>query len=238
MKKLILIILVVFCISLAGSVLAEPSVTLIPIDSSEFQPAGVAVAKSTCQVGNLNPPFNLISGLTGPIGYSYYFNPAEQACECTEGIKPTAVTIPVHFPDNNAYPLSFDAFVDMKEGVLSESDCWVPGPDLCVGETYTITINSPGNYAVTLPIICDCAYIDSAYFLSFHFIDEFDAWLALDQNPLTCTAYENTGEGWVDYNGVAPGVLPLPVILGDAVCCSQPVGTDNRTWGSVKQLYR
>jgi len=227
------------CLSLlAGSALAERTVVPTPIGELELQTAGVERSRQDCTVGNLNTPSYIVGGwFTGGEGYKYLFNPFEQNCYCPLGFQLETVSMMLNFPDTATFPIVFTAYVDLEEAVW-DGNCWIPGPELCVSDVYQIQIDEPGAYTITLPIVCDCAFMDFFYFLSFHFIDQFEAELITCDEPLPCTGYNDWGSGWADLFFYGFDTIGLPVITGDVICCDFPVDTEGNTWGGVKTLYK
>jgi len=139
-------------------------------------------------------------------------------------------------------PVTFDAAV----GIATATHCSMPiccdSPlyEYCVSDVYTITIDTPGLYDLALPLTCECAFVNYAYFLTFHFLTPFAEGmrpdLITDDVPWECKSYNDYGAGWEDLFGYSmPGGT---VMYADAACCEQPVGGESTTWGGVKSLYR
>jgi hypothetical protein len=238
MKKLSMLVLLVLCIALAaGSALADRTVKVTPIDDLHLQNLGVT-GRQDCIIGNIHDPAWILSGwFTGAEGYKYKSNPYNQNCICPVGFSVEAVHMLLNFPDDGVYPVVFTAYVDLEEGVLV-GDCWTPGPEICTGDVYTITIDAAGNYDLSLPITCPCAGMNYFYFVSFHFIDLFYANIISDDVPRQCAAYNDWGSGWQDLWGYGFEQYGMPIIYAETACCQPAVEEDGSTWGAMKNLYK
>ncbi len=241
MKNCSRVIIIGLCLILATSAFAARDVVVTRVGDVVPAVAGPAgVTTVDCEVGNANPAFWAITDwVWGAESYAFVFNPATQGCGCGAGFEVQTVHFLLQFAADDV-PATFDASAGMEEAVWDATlGCWLPGPQVCLSNAYTVTINDPGIYDIALPVTCDCAFMDYEYTVSFNLLTEFtdgrpDA--ITDDIPLACTSWNDYGAGWEDLNSFGfPGGIK---VWADVACCGQPVDTEKGTWGGVKSLFR
>jgi hypothetical protein len=217
---------------------AQPLVTMVPT----ITPSDAAGA---CVLGNLNPGYWAIGDwIWGAEKYKYLFYADQTDCSaCGQGFTVESVTLYVQFGTEDV-PVTFDARVDFEEAAWDDQlGCWVPGPEICVSSSYSITINQPGGYLLTLPMdtACACAAFGYWYGISFEFLTAFNSGmepdLITDNYPVGCTSWNDYGAGWEDL--VTGFGFPGEIIMyADMTCCPDPVPAERDTWGSIKSMFR
>jgi hypothetical protein len=125
----------------------------------------------------------------------------------------------------------------------ADAGCWLPGPEVCISQVYTVQIDTDGLYDISIPIVdeCECAAMNNYFLLSCHFPQLFPAAqrpdLVTDEFPVGCTTWNDFGFGWMDV--IASFGWPGEILMwGDAACCELPVADAPNSWGRVKSLYR
>ncbi len=239
MKKLTTLTVIALCLVLvAGTAMAAKTITAKRIGDAVVTGTN-ATPKGDCVVGNLGAAAWALSGwMTGDEGYKYYFNAAAQNC-CAVGFEMEAVHMLLQFSDPLTLPQTFTVYGDLEEAVWDPAlGCWVPGPELCVGEAYTITISDPGLYDISVPLVCECAGSEWDYFLSVHFVGAVDASIIVDDTPTARLDWHNWGTGRVDLADYGLDAYGDLVMWADVFCCSPPVSTEDSTWGEIRNLFR
>lgn len=242
-------VLIVFCLVLAaGSVMAadrQAIVTPVTGDPIAVNPSLAPLgADGVCQMGNLNPiAFALTDWIWGAEIYKYMFyaDPA-QCAACTEGFTVESVNLVLQFGVEDV-PSTFDCRVDFEEAIWDEAlQCNLPGPEICVSSTYTVTIDTPGLYNITLPMdtACACAHFGYWYGIGFEFVTAFTSGMepdiVVDEYPLGCTSYNDYGAGWIDTIDFGfPGEISM---TAEIACCDNPVAAEQDTWGDIKAMFR
>ena len=253
MKKLSIAVLSIMCLALvAGTALADRQVTVTPVtgDAIPFNmgitPSG---ADGVCQMGNLNPiAWALTDWVWGAEKYKYLYYADPALCTvCSDGFTVEAVTLYLQFGPEDipvGGATSFEARVDFEEAIWDvDLQCWYPGPEICVSPVYTITIDTPGLYAISLPMdpaACACAHFGYWYGISFEFITAFASGMepdiVTDDFPVGCVSWNDYGMGWIDTQDFGfPGEISM---VADIVCCSNPVQAEKSTWGDIKAMFR
>jgi len=243
MRRWQLLVVLVLCLVLAGSVFASGKSVTVSRFAGEVQSIGPQGSRQDCQVGNLNPMYYLIADwIWGAEGYKFLFDPMA-TCQCEAGFHLETVHLALDFGAEDV-PTSFDVYVDLEEAIWDPVlQCWFPGPEVCVSQVYTIDITEAGTYDIAIPIIdeCNCAAMEFLYLISFHIVGEFDPamrpGIITDEFPTNCTSWNDYGSGWLDlvFDFGFPGNL---ILWGDVTCCEFPVGAEENTWGGVKNLYK
>lgn len=249
MKKLSMLTLFVLCLALAaGSVMAAERQAIVTPVSGEpisVNPALVpAGADGACQMGNLNPiAFALTDWIWGAEKYSYLFYADPTQCSaCTEGFTVESVNLVMQFGVEDV-PSTFECRVNFEEAIWDDAlQCNLPGPEICVSSTYTVTIDTPGLYNISLPMdtACACAYFGFTYGIGFEFTTAFTSGMepdiVTDAVPVGCTSYNDYGAGWIDTIDFGfPGEIAL---TAEIVCCSNPVAVEKDSWGDIKAMFR
>jgi len=238
-----LILMMLLCVALmASAATAKEVATATLFDPANMQP-GTSDANPIAMVGNLNAPAWLLGGwFTGQESYSYIFNPSQQVV-CPSGFTVTNVHMFMDFEAADV-PVTFDIYADMGSAVMDPATgCYVPGPEECTGELFTVTIDAAGTYDIAIPLGCDCAYVYDptgapyVYYLSMHFPTAFTARLVSDGIPAACTNYNDWGAGWEDLDPFFTDFGTINM-YGEVVCCEEPVATEEKSWGSIKSLFR
>jgi hypothetical protein len=240
MKPLRMFSLVAICIlMIAGTAMAAKTLTATRVDTDNMTTLN-RIPAPDCTVGNLEAPAWGLSGwVTGFESYKYLFNAAEQGC-CNLGFQMQSVGMLMQFvAGTHALPQTFDIYADLEEAVWDPVlNCWVPGPVLCEGLLYTITIDTEGLYDIAVPLSCDCAFTDYYYFLTMNITTALDCALVVDNTPTQCQAWNNWGEGWADLYDWGFSAYGDLIMTGDVLCCDTPVATEDKTWGDLKNLFR
>ncbi|MEN8006847.1 MAG: hypothetical protein ABFS42_07500 [Candidatus Krumholzibacteriota bacterium] len=249
MKKLSMLVLSVLCLALltGPSFAADRQAVVTPVSGDAvtvnpvIQPTG---ANGVCQMGNLNPlAFAITDWVWGAEKYKYMFYADPGLCTaCAEGFTVESVNLVLQFGPEDV-PSTFDARVDFEEAIWDETlQCHYPGPEVCVSSTYTVTIDNPGLYNISLPMdaACACAHFGYWYGISFEFMTAFTSGmepdLVTDEFPVGCTSWNDYGSGWNDLLDFGfPGEIALSA---EIICCNNPVATDESTWGSIKAMFR
>ena len=243
MKTMSMLTVVCLCLALvAGNALAERQVTVTNLTQDVQMYNAAKSAAADCAMGNLNAPaYAITDWIWGAESYKYMFYADDTQCACSDGFTVEAVHMYLQFGVDDV-PVSFDAYVDFEEAAWDEVlGCWVPGPEVCVSPAYTVTIDDPGFYDISLPMTlgaCPCAYFGYWYGVSFNFISAFDNRpdLVTDDIPVGCVSWNDYGAGWMDLLDF--GMPGEASIYADIICCENPVSADSRSFGDVKALFR
>jgi hypothetical protein len=249
MKYLSTFALLVFCLVLAtGSAVAAEKHAIVTPVSGEAIPINPTLvptgADGVCGMGNLNPiAFALTDWIWGAEKYAstYYADPA-QCTACTEGFAVESVNLVMQFGVADV-PSTFGARVNFQEALWDEAlQCNTPGPEICVSSEYTVTIDTPGLYNITLPMdsACACAQFGYWYGIGFEFTTAFTTGMepdmVSDEFPVGCTSWNDYGSGWIDTIDFGfPGEISLSA---EIVCCNNPVAAEQDTWGDIKAMFR
>lgn len=243
MKHLRIMLLVTLCLALLGTQALAREVIVTRIDNPDIEFSGVEAPRQDCQVGNLNAPaFAITNWVYGNEVYGLIFDPLA-TCACPLGFDVETVHMYMQFGAEDV-PATFEAYVNLAEAEFDpDSGCWLPGTEVCVGEVYSITIDTAGLYDISLPLgeSCECAAMEYMYMLSFHILTAFPTGMepdaVSDDIPTNCTSWNDYGAGWVDLVADIgwPGNISL---YADVMCCEFPVGDADNTWGGIKNLYR
>ena len=238
------LMLVVLCLTFVVSgATAREVATATPIDPSRLSDDIGAPVPAI--IGNLNPAAFLLSGwFTGQESYAVVFDPSQQV-QCDNGFEALSVNMILGF-DATQVPVTFDVYAGLGTAVWdAASGCFVPGDMECQGETFTVTIDVAGNYNITIPLACDCAFLYDPtgapykYYLSMTYPTAFSAQVVSDGVPASCLTFNDFGAGYEDLNDYfGPGGFGNVNLSGESVCCDTPVATENRTWGDIKSLFR
>lgn len=229
-------------VALAG----KPAIlTATPLDPSLMVQGQSTVARPDCLFGNLNDPRYFVGDfLIGNEAYKFLFNPMQGSCQCPAGFQLRNVHIFLYAETQEQADVPLTMWVDLEDAAWDPvRQCWVPGVQDCVSPPYTVTLGAPGLYDVTLPIPCDCAFLDYWYMISVHFgpLDGYNDLpnIVVDAGPaLTCYNWNNyNDEGWYDLTEINGWVWNL-AMYADGDCCETPVPAEDTSWGQVKQLYR
>ncbi len=234
------VVLAVLVISLqVPSVWAEREATVIPLESTDaasIQAGGPRSFVEDCQVGNLNPPAFSIGGWAlPPEEYALLFDPSI-CTACPDNININSITVVL----NATVACTVSIAVDVEEvGFPLIDDCGVPGPEICISDSYTIGFPATGVYVVQLPIDCPCLSKINPYMLSFHYESSTCTTppsIVTDEYPTPCTSWNYFGGVWTDLvtDVGFPGNLS---IYAGATCC-EGTATEKSSWGKVKKLYR
>lgn len=245
MKKMIMIATLVALILTTGTALAEREVAITQIDGAAttiypgLQPSG---ANPACELGNLEPiAFAITDWVLGNEKYATIFTAEPTSCSiCTEGLTVEGANLVMQFGADDV-PATFDARIGFGEALWDENlNCFLPGATICESSVYTITIDVPGLYNISLPMDtpCACAEFGYNYTIEFEFLTTattpYD--VVTDASPVGCTSYNDFGSGWVDLLSFGfPGEVSLKALMA---CCSNPVSTEDSTWGSIKSMFR
>jgi hypothetical protein len=145
------------------------------------------------------PAITVTNWFTGAETYAAYQDPTETGCA---SVYPFGVTDIVWVVQVTA-PVTLDVqpLVYADAGSLS---CPAPGAVLCSGPLYSIPLNSPGSYVLTLPLNDTCC-VSSPYFAGVDVPTLYDTSLVrivVDNGvlvpPRSCAAYNDYGLGWLD----------------------------------------
>lgn len=247
MRKLSIAVLSVLCLVLmtGPSFAADRQMTFTPVtgDPATINPGiQTSGANGACQMGNLNPiAFAITDWIWGAEKYKYMFYADPALCSaCSDGFTVESVNLVMQFGPEDV-PVTFDARVDFEEATWDDAlQCNYPGPEICVSSVYTVTIDTPGLYNITLPMdtACACAHFGYWYGISFEFLTTFDSSpdIVTDDTPVGCTSWNDYGAGWIDVLDFGfPGEISLSA---EIVCCGNPVPVDESTWGNIKAMFR
>ena len=244
MKFLSMLLLISFClVAVAVAAPAEREVKVQRLDNP-VQRLSAAPAKdaSACMLGNLNDPVYAISDwIWGGETYYTMFDAEMADCTCAEGFTVEAVHMFMQFSADDV-PVSFDLYGSFHTAVFDEmTQCWIPSETVCETPFYTMTIDLPGLYDISLPVdyaVCECAAFGYKYAAGITIDTEFTSNpdLITDEAPLGCTSYNEYGNGLEDLQDYElPGEAILFVDVG---CCANPVNTDATTFGGIKALFK
>jgi hypothetical protein len=201
-------------------------------------------------LGNLDAAYWAIGGwFTGMEEYKYLFWAGDQ-CACPIGFQILNVIIHLQFSAAEV-PITFQIVVDQEDGIWIDP-CWWPGEIDCVSQVYEVTIDFPGHYAISIPLLdpepCPCSFMYwptpvpgypwGPYLISVYFPELFSASLITDNSPTPCTVYNDWGSGWYDLYDQGFSIYGDVLIYAEANCCEYPITAEEHTWGSVKGLYR
>lgn len=193
-------------------------------------------------IGNLNDPTHVLPDyVTGQESFAYLVYPPEQA-SCPEGgFTMETIRMWLGFTLDDV-PVTFQARGRLLEATLDPfTGQWVPGPVICETAVFEVTVTDDGLFELVLPFLpgdCGPLLLDAHYFLAVDLLTPLVADLPLDSQPEAGVAYQNTGQGWVDMDGLKRADSGKIIIWGDIVCSAPPVGNARDTWGAVKGLYR
>lgn len=235
---------IIVCLALvSGAAAQQKTVTVTPVEGPVLTtdaagPAGV------CIYGNDNAPaFAITDWVYGQESYATVFGAPQPPCGCAAGFTIEAVHLYMQFAVADV-PVTFDATVGFGEALFDETaQCFVPGVQNCESASYTVTIDNPGLYDISLPIdptSCPCAFFDYEYAVYFNILTAFAATgrpdIVTDDVPVGCVSWNDYGAGWEDLQGY--GLPGETIMFADVVCCETPVPNEDQTWGGVKSLYR
>jgi len=182
-------------------------------------------SRDLCVLGNVNPAAWAYSNfIWGAEGYKYLVYPPAQ-CDFPSGFQVDAVHMIIQFLAEDL-PADFNVYVGLEDAVWN-GDCWIPGNEICTSQVYNLQLDTEGVYDLSVPLAgaCDCAGMDSHYFVTFYFPDEFPNEtvrpnLVTDEYPQGCISYNDWGEGpydLVNYFGTA-GEVCIWAEVSDAIC--------------------
>ena len=141
-------------------------------------------------------------------------------------------------------PVTFPVYASLGSAVYAdEAGCFVPGPVECYGAAYSITIDAEGTYNISVPLVCECAFLyDSTgapyqYYVAMNYGDTFSASVVSDGVQASCSTFNDYGLGYEDLEPYFTSYGNVN-LWGDANCCDTPVATETKTWGAVKGLFR
>lgn len=241
MKTRMLLLLLVCAALMASAATAKEVATATLVDPADL-PAQSSIPTPQL-VGNLNAPTWLLGGwFVGQESYAYIFNPSQQMT-CDAGFMVTQVHMYMDFEPTDV-PVTFDVYADLGSAVMDPAaGCYVPGPEECTGALYTVTIDVAGTYDLAIPLECECAYLYDVtgapyiYYLSMHFPTAFTARVVTDGVQGACTSFNDYGAGWEDLDPYFTTYGSISM-YADAICCTDPVATENKSWGDIKSLFR
>ncbi len=198
-----------------------------------------------CRIGNLEPPVgSSYPGLfEGNESYAYHVQPSA-GCSCPENhFRLDSVSMLLDF-DDSQIPQTLVVTPSLLIAVFNTgSGCWEPGPALCTGAPFTVNIINSGVQTITAPLTgCAPFPMGVDYFISLDYSGGGNGLLPVDNSPASCTEFIDYGNGWVDLFGMknsgdktGSGKL---IVFGDIVCVTNAVEADQRSWGSIKTLFR
>jgi hypothetical protein len=241
MKTKLLMMMILCVVLMASGAMAKEVATATLVDPADLPVRSSIPAPEL--VGNLNAPTWLLGGwFTGQESYSFIFNPSQQV-SCVSGFQVTQVHMYMDFEPADV-PVTFDVYADLGSAVEDPtSGCTFPGPEDCTGALYTVTIETAGTYDLAIPLECECAYLFDPtgapyiYYLSMHFPTAFSARVVTDGLQAACTSYNDFGAGWEDLEPYFTTYGNISM-YADAICCTDPVAVEEKSWGDIKSLYR
>lgn len=248
MRSRVIIITVLCLLMAAGSALAAAkeahAVRLEGMPKVKMaNPAGAA-KRSDLTWGNTNAPAWLITNwIYGDEMYKHLLGMPGEGEPCGRGFWVENVHMLMNFGEEDV-PSTFSVFVGLADANYDPTTgCYTPWWHVCTSLTYSITIEEPGMYDVSIPLYeqCDCADLNYRFLLSWHFVTEFDPDkrpdAVADDSPIGCYSWNNYGTGWQDL--VLDEGWPGEILMyADIFCCDDPVASEPTTWGGVKSLYR
>jgi hypothetical protein len=225
----------------AMSVHAEREVTVRAVDPAEIGLIvnGLVDPSSTCQVGNMNEPvWSVGNFLLPPEEYKLTFRTWGTCAVCNLGFRVTQIHVLLETTEACDVTIAMD--VEQAEQVGPY--CWGPGVEWCNTGLIDVTIENAGLWDISLPISCPCLS-QRRYLLSLEFNNYSCATgsmpaLVTDGSPMLCYNWNDIGTGWYDLYGQWPTWPGNLLFRAEASCCSPPVPIEQRTWGTIKSLYR
>ena len=71
-----------------------------------------------------------------------------------------------------------------------------------------------------------------------NFVGALDAAIIVDNTPTACLDWNNWGDGWQDLDDWGFNAYGDLNMWADVFCCSPAVGTEESTWGEIRNLFR
>ena len=205
--------------------------------------AGVLLAQTICQVGNLADPVppSVPGVFQGDQIFAYLIHPVEQ-CDCPEEfVQLQNLNMWLDF-DTSMVPVNFSVHPGLRPAVYDFSiDQWVPDGYFYEGLPTTITVREPGPFQLQVPAInAGWFNVHEYFFLTLTFETPFAANLLCDDMDQPGIAYVSAdGEFWFDLFDPEKTSGGKPIIWGD-VLCSVPDATHTlvpETGARLEQPY-
>lgn len=198
-------------------------------------------AQAACVLGNND--FQTILGyyenwFVGSENYAIPVNAGDGGCTCGEGVSITTIHMLLAL-DNLA---DLDVAVAVLDADTDGAGCLSPGVEFAVSSAYNVSGLTGGAayYDIAIPIDGPCATVNDAQFLAVYFLNDNKSQffgIPATGPANTCLNYNDWGSGYIDIvaDSVFGGDL---VIWADVECCANPVADDERSFGSIKGLFR
>jgi len=200
---------------------------------------------SDCRIGNLNPPVGpSYPGIfNGNESFAYFVNPIGQCSADEDHFQIESISMLVEFgPDQVPQSLVVRP-VMLNADFDAAINCFVPGRPICTGPDLILDVDTPGIKTITAPLAnCGPLPLESQYFLSLSFEGGGPASLPVDDEPVPCIEFIDTGNGWMDlYDQKSGGDKSgggKVIVFGDVVFVIVGVPVEGTSWGAIKTLYR
>ena len=168
-----------------------------------------------------------------------------EGCACPVGFEVSTLDFFMTFPDDTPIPVTITVSMALAEADFQPDGPlpWLPGDTVCQTPARDFTFQIPKQFVgFGMGLECECAAMDEPYFLAFtvHSVMDPLGGLFTDGSgePATGRYLTLVDDQWIDL--VAAGTLTRGdlVLSGFARCCEVPVAVDDRTWSSIRSLYR
>jgi len=189
------------------------------------------------QVGNLNPPAGTAPGiLFGDQTLAYLIQPQEQISCPDLGFQLQNVRVYLEFSQEQV-PVTLNVAGGLLQAV-PDGVGYVPGDTIFLTDPMPIVITEPGQHLIEVPVdgVASCELIAGAYFLALQFVGPAEASLVIDDQPAPGIEFIDSGNGFVDMNGLDKASGGKVIIWGDIICCVV-TANEGSTWHQIKQMF-
>lgn len=189
------------------------------------------------QVGNLNPPAGTAPGiLVGNQTLAYLILPEEQVSCPDQGFQLQNVRVFLEFSPEQV-PVTLNVAGGLLQAVPDGAG-YVPGDSLFMTDPMPIVIAEPGMQLIEVPVdgVASCELLSGAYFLALRFAGPAESSLVIDDQPAPGIEFIDSGNGFVDMNGLDKASGGKVIIWGDIICCIV-TASEGSTWHQIKQMF-
>lgn len=189
------------------------------------------------QVGNLNLPAGTAPGiLVGNQTLAYLIQPEEQVSCPEQGFQLQNVRVYLEFSQEQV-PVTLNVAGGLLQAVPDGAG-YVPGDALFLTDPMPMVITEPGLQLIEVPVegVASCELLGGAYFLALQFVGPAAASLVIDDQPAPGIEFIDSGNGFIDMNGLDKASGGKVIIWGDIICCLV-TASEGSTWHQIKQIF-
>ncbi|MCP4573001.1 MAG: hypothetical protein GY838_11660 [bacterium] len=236
--RILITILACLILAVSASGVDRPveEVPLTEVAQPTLAPVGVCVFGNDAIL-----TFAIGDWMQGNESYAILFDADRPECGCAAGFQVEAVHMHINFGPEDV-PVFLEASASFMETTLNESTgCMQPGAEIYRSPVRSFNIVNPGLYDISVPVdleSCPCAKFGFEYAVGMNILTRFESFPDVVTGrtaPMSCSSYTTAPGYWYDLSRYG---LADPKIFADIVCCSPAVPDDDRSWGSLKSLYR